>query len=123
MSPFRVVLTKKGRFRANGPHFHEIEWTVGPEGLQSQLVMSKADSGYKVTSKSTVIDTLLTLISWVLFTIWFAPHVMSYEPATVYFWAAFSAAPAAGTFWLCLQMFKVTLAHQKKVKQEKADKE
>lgn len=83
--------------------------------------MSKQDSGYKVTAKSAVIDVILTVIVWYLFTLWFKPHVMSYEPATVLFWAAFSALPAAGTFWLCLQMYKVTAAHQRKLKQEKEE--
>ncbi len=81
--------------------------------------MSKPDSGYKVTTKSTVIDAGLTAIAWFLFTIWFRPHVMSYDPGTVFFWAGFTALPAAGTFWLCLQMFKVTLAHQRKTREEK----
>ena len=80
--------------------------------------MSKVDSGYKVTAKSATIDTIITIVVWILFTLWFRPHVMSYEPGTVLFWAAFSALPAAGTFWLCLHMFKVTLAHQRKLKQE-----
>ena len=85
--------------------------------------MSKVSSGYKVTAKSTVIDIILTAIAWLLFTLWFRPHVMSYQPTTVFFWAGFTALPAAATFWLCLQMFKVTFKHQQKVKQEKADKE
>jgi len=83
--------------------------------------MSKSDSGYKVTVRSTIIDAGLTFIAWFLYTIWFRPHVMSYEPKTVFFWAGFTALPAAATFWLCLQMFKVTLAHQKKLKQEKEE--
>ena len=85
------------------------------------IVMSKLDSGYKVTTKSAFIDTILTLIAWFLFTLWFKPHVMSYEPVTVVFWAGFSALPAAGTFWLCLQMYKVTAAHQRKLKEEKEE--
>ncbi len=86
--------------------------------------MTKLDSGYKVTAKSAVIDVILTVIVWYLFALWFKPHVMSYEPAKVFFWAGFSALPAAGTFWLCLQMYKVTAAHQRKLKQEQeAEKE
>lgn len=84
--------------------------------------MSKVDSGYKVTTKSTVIDAAITVVVWYLFTIWFKPHVMSYEPGTVFFWAGFTALPAASTFWLCLQMYKVTLAHQrKKEREQKSD--
>ena len=85
--------------------------------------MSKAASGYKVTAKSAVIDAVITATVWVLFTLWFRPHVMSYDPVTVLFWAGFTALPATATFWLCLQMFKVTFKHQQKVKQEQADKE
>ncbi|MGK0236631.1 MAG: hypothetical protein ACKVGW_01790 [Verrucomicrobiia bacterium] len=84
--------------------------------------MSKASSGYKVTAKSAVIDVVITAIVWVLFTLVFRSHVMSYNPTTVLFWAGFTAIPAATTFWLCLQMFKVTFKHQQLVKQEKADK-
>jgi len=83
--------------------------------------MSKLGSGYKVTAKSAVIDVILTVIVWYLFTLWFKPHVMSYEPTTVFLWAGFSALPAAGTFWLCLQMYKVTAAHQRKLKQEQEE--
>lgn len=85
--------------------------------------MSKAASGYNVTPKSAVIDLAITAIAWVLFTLWFKSHVMSYDPITVLFWAAFTAVPATTTFWLCMQMFKVTLAHQKMIKQEKAGNE
>ncbi len=81
--------------------------------------MSKAASGYTVTAKSTVIDIVITAIVWFLFTLWFRPHVMSYEPTTVLFWAGFTALPVAATFWFCLQMFKVTRAHQRKIKEEK----
>ncbi len=85
--------------------------------------MSKAASGYNVTAKSTVIDIAITAIAWVLFTLWFKSHVMSYDPTTVLFWGAFTAVPATAIFWLCMQMFKVTLAHQKKMEQEKAGKQ
>ena len=60
--------------------------------------MSKLDSGYKVTAQSTIIDAGLTFIAWFLFTIWFRPHVMSYEPGTVFFWADYTGLPAAATF-------------------------
>ncbi len=97
-------------------------WLDTPSQKPStHFVMSKLDSGYKVTTKSAVIDTILTVIIWYLFTLWFKPHVMSYEPTKVFFWAGFSALPAAGTFWLCLQMYKVTAAHQRKLKEEKED--
>ena len=73
----------------------------------------------KVTPKTIVFDTILTLVVWALFTLWFRPHVPSEDPLIMILIAAFTATPAAGTFWLCLQMFKVTLAHQKQLKAEK----
>lgn len=76
----------------------------------------------KVTSKTIAIDLVITFIVFILFTLWFRPHVMDDGTSTMgWFWAAFTALPAAGTFWLSMQMFKVTLAHQKKVKQEKGE--
>lgn len=72
-----------------------------------------------VTPKSIVFDVVLTGIVWVLFLLWFRPHVPSEDATTINLVAGFTAAPAAGTFWLCLQMFKVTFAHQRKLKQEK----
>ncbi|MEM9157608.1 MAG: hypothetical protein AAGB46_01060 [Verrucomicrobiota bacterium] len=76
----------------------------------------------KVTPKSIAIDIVLTGIVWFLFTLWFKPHVPSYEEGTMFLVAGYTALPGAGTFWLCLQMFKVTLAHQRKLKQEREGK-
>ena len=71
-----------------------------------------------VTPKTVVFDVVLTGIVWFLFALWFAPHVPSENEGTISLIAGYSALPAAGTFWLCLQMFKVTLAHQRKLKRE-----
>ena len=73
----------------------------------------------KVTPKTIVIDFFITIVVWYLFLLWFKPHVPSEDPGTIFLVAAFTAVPAAATFWLCLQMFKVTLLHQRKLKQEK----
>ena len=83
--------------------------------------MSKDSKILNVTPKTVVVDLIITAIVWFLFTIWFKPHVPSENPNTIFLVAAVSAIPAAGTFWLCLQMFKVTLAHQRKLSKEKRD--
>ncbi|EDY82610.1 hypothetical protein VDG1235_2233 [Verrucomicrobiia bacterium DG1235] len=72
----------------------------------------------KVTPKSIAIDLLLVGIVWILFTLWFRPHVPSESQVIINLVAGFTALPAAGTFFFCLQMFKVTLAHQRKLKAE-----
>jgi len=82
--------------------------------------MSKEPSGLKVTPKSIAIDIVMVIIAWYLFAIWFAPHVPSQEEGVISLVSGYTAIPAAGTFWLCLQMFKVTLAHQKLLKKERA---
>jgi len=81
--------------------------------------MSKESSGLKVTPKSTAIDIVLTIVVWYLFALWFSPHVPSESTGTIDLVAGYTAVPAAGTFWLCLQMFKVTLAHQRLLKKER----
>lgn len=81
--------------------------------------MSKELRTLNITPKIVAIDLVLTVIVWYLFKLWFGGHVPSYDEGTVGWVAAVSALPAAGTFWLCLQMFRVTLVHQRKLKQER----
>ena len=81
--------------------------------------MPKEKRSLKVTPVTVAIDLILTAIVWFLFKLWFAPHVPSYDESTVAWVSALSALPAAGTFWFCLQMFKVTLAHQRQLKEER----
>ena len=73
----------------------------------------------KVTPKTIAIDLVITGIVYVLFALWFMPHVPSDEESIIVLGGLFTAVPAAGTFWLCLQMFKVTLAHQRRLKRER----
>ncbi|MBK1879449.1 hypothetical protein [Pelagicoccus mobilis] len=73
----------------------------------------------KVTPKTIVFDIVLCGIVWLLFTLWFKPHVPSEDATIINLVAGFTALPAAGTFYLCLQMFKVTLAHQRQLKAAK----
>lgn len=73
----------------------------------------------KTTPKTIAFDLILVAIVWVLFALWFAPHVPSENSGIIIAVAAFSALPGAGTFFFCLQMFKVTLAHQRQLKAAK----
>ncbi len=73
----------------------------------------------KITPVTIAFDVLLVAIVWVLFTLWFRPHVPSEDPTIINLVGGFTALPAAGTFFFCLQMFKVTLAHQRKLNAEK----
>ncbi len=73
----------------------------------------------KVTPKTIAFDVALTALVWVLFTLWFAPHVPTESGAIALLGGGFTAIPGAGTFWICLQMFKVVLAHQRALAAEK----
>lgn len=73
----------------------------------------------KITPKTIAFDVILVAVVWVLFTLWFKPHVPSEDAMIINLVAGFTALPAAGTFYFCLQMFKVTLAHQRKLNAEK----
>ena len=81
--------------------------------------MSKDGKLLNITPKTIVFDVALTGLVWILFTLWFRPHVPSYDPLIVFLVAGFTALPGAGTFYMCLQMFKVTRAHQKELKEKK----
>ena len=80
--------------------------------------MSNEPKLLKATPATIEIDIILTVVVWLLFTIWFRPHVPSYDPTISLLVAAFTAAPGAGTFYLVLNMFKVTKAHQKELKEK-----
>ncbi|MDQ8184392.1 hypothetical protein [Pelagicoccus sp. SDUM812002] len=73
----------------------------------------------KITPKTIAFDVVLVAIVWALFALWFKPHVPSEDALIINLIAGFTALPAAGTFYFCLQMFKVTLAHQRKLNAEK----
>jgi len=73
----------------------------------------------KPTPAVIAIDLILTGIVWALFTLWFRGHVPSENPATINLVAAYTALTAAGVFWLCAQMFRVTLAHQRALARER----
>lgn len=73
----------------------------------------------KITPATIAFDVVLVAIVWVLFALWFRPHVPSEDALIINLVAAFTALPAAGTFYFCLQMFKVTLAHQRKTAAKK----
>lgn len=73
----------------------------------------------KITPKTIAFDLALVAIVFVLFTLWFKPHVPSEDVTIQYLVAAFTALPGVGTFYFCLQMFKVTLTRQRQLNAEK----
>lgn len=93
-------------------------WTAALLTLTTILVMSKV---LKVTPKTIAFDVALTALVWVLFALWFAPHVPTEDATIALLGGAFTAVPGAGTFWICLQMFKIVLAHQRQLAAEKRE--
>lgn len=67
----------------------------------------------KLVGKVSIItDLLLTLIFYVIMAFVLRPFVPMEGKGVTEFWAAFSAMPLAGVFWLLIQMFRVTLTDQ-----------
>lgn len=76
----------------------------------------------KLTSSKTVLmDLVLTGIFFVIMTALLRPFVPADEPFYVWFLAAFTALPLTGVFWLASQMFRVTLVDQ--LRRQKDSKE
>lgn len=67
----------------------------------------------KLISKTAIIiDVVLTLVFYVIMAFVLRPFVPMQGPGVVEFWAAVTALPMAGVFWLVVQMFRVTFIDQ-----------
>ncbi|MEM0966750.1 MAG: hypothetical protein AAGJ81_11430 [Verrucomicrobiota bacterium] len=76
----------------------------------------------KLTSPVTIlIDLALTGAFFVFMTVMLRPFVPAQTPLYVWGFAAFTALPLTGVFWLASQMFRVTLTDQ--LRRSKAEKE
>jgi len=62
---------------------------------------------------NVVVDTILTLIAFVVFFLICRPHVPSEDPFTINLWGAITGSCMTGVFWLAWQMFRVTLRGQR----------
>lgn len=101
-------------------HFRRnVQKRGGHRRLSRYLILPDMSKVLKITPKTIAFDLALVAIVWALFLSIFRSHVPSEDPMIVVLVAGFSALPAAGTFYFCLQMFKVTLAHQRKLKAAK----
>jgi hypothetical protein len=61
---------------------------------------------------AAIIDGVLALAFFIMMAFILRPFVPMQGPGVVEFWAAFTAIPLAGVFWLVIQMFRVTLTDQ-----------
>ncbi len=76
----------------------------------------------KLTSSKTILfDLFLTGLFFLFMTYMLRPFVPAQTPAYVWGFAAFTAIPLTGVFWLASQMFRVTLTDQ--LRRNKAQKE
>jgi len=73
----------------------------------------------KFTSPVTILfDLVLTGAFFIFITVMLREFVPSENDITVWFFAAFTALPITGVFWLASQMFRVTLTDQLRRKKE-----
>lgn len=61
---------------------------------------------------SNIIDIVLALAFFIVMAFVLRPFVPMQGEGVVEFWAAFTALPMAGVFWLLIQMFRVTIVDQ-----------
>jgi hypothetical protein len=62
---------------------------------------------------NVVLDTILTLIAFVIAFFVCRPHVPSHDPVMINLWGALAGSCITGVFWLAMQMFKTTLRAQR----------
>ena len=68
---------------------------------------------------ANVIDVILALTFFAIMAFVLRPFVPFQGKGVVELWAAFTALPMAGVFWLVIQMFRVTLVDQMRSKHSK----
>lgn len=78
--------------------------------------MEKQEEKKLVGKLANVIDIAMALIFFVIMAFALRPFVPMQGKGVVEFWAAFTALPMAGVFWIVVQMFRVTLVDQIRAK-------
>lgn len=78
--------------------------------------MEKQEDKKLVGKLANVIDIAMALIFFVIMAFALRPFVPMQGKGVVEFWAAFTALPMAGVFWIVVQMFRVTLVDQIRAK-------
>lgn len=69
-----------------------------------------------VTPVSILVDAILVIAFFVFMFGVLKPHVPSVDPTMITLWAALTSACLSGTFWICIQMFRVVLRAQRAAK-------
>jgi len=78
--------------------------------------MEKQEEKKLVGKLANVIDIAMALIFFIIMAFALRPFVPMQGKGVVEFWAAFTALPMAGVFWIVVQMFRVTLVDQIRAK-------
>lgn len=84
------------------------------------IIMDTQEDSKLVGKVANLFDLGLTLLFFVLMAFAMRPFVPMQGEGVVEFWAAFTALPMAGVFWLVVQMFRVTLVDQLRRRRSRA---
>ena len=74
--------------------------------------MDNKENKKLIGKTSNIIDIVLALTFFIIMAFVLRPFVPMQGEGVVEFWAAFTALPMAGVFWLLIQMFRVTIVDQ-----------
>lgn len=77
--------------------------------------MAQSEKKY-VTPVSILIDAILVIGFFVYMFGVLKPHVPSNDPKMITLWALLTSACMSGTFWICIQMFRVVFRAQREAK-------
>lgn len=69
-----------------------------------------------VTPASILINAVLVIGFFIYMFGVLKPHVPSTDPKMINLWAALTSACLSGTFWICIQMFRVVYRAQRAAK-------
>ncbi len=73
-----------------------------------------------VTPVTIAVDLVLVAIFFFFMFGWVKPHVPSHDPMWVNLWGALTAISVTGVFWLAIQMYRVVVAGEKRLRAERA---
>ena len=71
-----------------------------------------------VTPVSLAVDLVLVAAFFFYMYGVISPHVMSNDPRMIRLWGAITTSCLTAVFWLCIQMFRVTLRAQRAAKKK-----
>lgn len=77
--------------------------------------MAQSEKKY-VTPVSILVDAILVIGFFIYMFGVLKPHVPSEDPNMINLWGALTSACMTGTFWICIQMFRVVFRAQRAAK-------